>query len=249
MKFKNICIYFLFTIVILLSFKLPDTFLKLDKNEFASIQSKKTLKQNKIDVETEKIYLVKTIHRIENNKTIEISTNSVEEYVVKNSSERYEGETETQKNLFNETCDQIRKLSEYDILEKIELNGNNKGIGFLLKMYRDDESTYIVNNIKITTDNREYTLDTENKTGKILYIDFNKDMICKKTSKKEILENYIKYLDLYIIDDWKYEEDITNNIYYLKSDKADLQASLIQVSKTNSADSKYILTIHATNFH
>ena len=247
MKFRNMCIYFLFAIVILLSFTLPTIFLKLEQNEFVSISSNKTLKQNKIDVETEKIYLVKAIHQIGDNKTIEISTSSGKKYLVKNISEKYDEEVEKQTNLSNEMLEQVRKLSEYDILENVEVDSQNKGIGILIKMYRNDENTYIVNNIKIETDNGEFTLDTENKTGKILYVDFDESVLCNKISKKEILENYIKYLDLYIIDDWKYEDDITNNCYYLKSDKANLEASLKQVSENNYADCKYILTIHTTN--
>ena len=55
--------------------------------------------------------------------------------------------------------------------------------------------------------------------------------------KKQILEDYIKYLDLYIIGDWKFE----NNM--LISEKAQLTASLIIDNKS------CILSIHSSQFN
>lgn len=70
-------------------------------------------------------------------------------------------------------------------------------------------------------------VDIEKKTGKIIKISFNKDILNNDINKSEILENYIKYLNLYIIDDWKFE----NN--QVISEKAGLCVIFIEDTKNN----------------
>jgi len=66
----------------------------------------------------------------------------------------------------------------------------------------------------------------------VYYISNSKYKIVDDIDTEEILRNYIKYLDLYIIDDWKFEN---NNI--LKSEKAQLIIMLVE------NDDSYMLTI------
>ena len=53
--------------------------------------------------------------------------------------------------------------------------------------------------------------------------------------KETILRNYVNYLDLHILDDWKYEDGM------LKSEKAGLIVGFYQSAKSDTA----ILSIHA----
>lgn len=71
----------------------------------------------------------------------------------------------------------------------------------------------------------------EEKTGKIISLDFSKNFFREDTTVKEKLENYAKYLDLDIIGDWEYENGV------LKSTKAQLYIMLEEL------DSGYMLTI------
>lgn len=234
MKVKNMCIYILFTIIIFSVFKVPEILLAAEENNIEKTTYANQVKQKKIDVETEKIYLVKAIHIMDRNKTIKISS-EVTQYV--NLSEL------NNKNKTSDIIEPINKMIDYNILNNIRFVENeNQSIGILSKMYRNEENTYIINNIQLKRKNEEYKVEIEDKTGKIIYILFNKDKLYEGISKKEILENYIKYLDLYIIDDWRYEEDLENKLYAFKSEKTDLRAGL-----TDAGDDKYIISIHTNS--
>ena len=77
-----------------------------------------------------------------------------------------------------------------------------------------------------------YNLEIENKTGKILNISTRKENF-NFTDKKDLMINFVKYLDLYIINDWEY----INNT--LKSEKAKLTVYLVE------NENEYNLLIHS----
>lgn len=77
--------------------------------------------------------------------------------------------------------------------------------------------------------NAKVEIKIENKTGKIVYIIFPKDKLVADI--QEFMKNYVKYLDLYIINDWKFE----NN--KLESEKAQLEVVMVDMKE------EYILTI------
>ena len=83
----------------------------------------------------------------------------------------------------------------------------------------------------MTKDNQNYDVQIENKTGKILNISTRKENF-NFTDKKDLMINFVKYLDLYIINDWEY----INNT--LKSEKAKLTVYLVE------NEDEYNLLIH-----
>ena len=90
-------------------------------------------------------------------------------------------------------------------------------------------------------DGNEYILNVESKTGKILYITFNKSNLYNVDNKEQILKNYIEYLNLFVINDWKYEIDKENKSYIMKSEKADIKVSLTETSEN------YVLSLHVVD--
>ena len=87
--------------------------------------------------------------------------------------------------------------------------------------------------INILELNNKYELEIETKTCKILSIAIEKENLANDTNE-EIMRNFVKYLDLYIIDDWKLE----NNM--LKSQKAGLAVTIA----INYKNDYCILSIH-----
>lgn len=65
-------------------------------------------------------------------------------------------------------------------------------------------------------------INIEEKTGKIINADFSKNFLKSDVEKEKQLRNYAKYLDLDIIGDWKFEENV------LKSEKAQLTIMLVE---------------------
>lgn len=86
-----------------------------------------------------------------------------------------------------------------------------------------------INNEEVSEE--DIGIAVEEKTGKIISLDFSKNFFREDTTVKEKLENYAKYLDLDIIGDWEYENGT------LKSTKAQLYIMLEEL------DSGYMLTI------
>lgn len=84
-KIKNFIIYIIVSVIILASFKIPELLLELENNNIEIAVYEKEKKKNAIDIEAEKIYLVKAIHDIEDESgLVEISsTQLVEMYSIK----------------------------------------------------------------------------------------------------------------------------------------------------------------------
>lgn len=232
MKIKNMIIYLLFCIAILILFRTPEYLLKIEENNIENeVYEKKKIDQ-KIDIQTEKIYLVKAIHDMESDDSKVQISSSQESWILVESPSTEENEKEVD-SIPNVSKKQLQKLKEFNILRNFNIDKDSKyNVKLISKTYQGEEN-YAIDNIFFTTTNELYNIEMEEKTGKILFINFAKEDIYDGSSKEEILINYVKYLDLYIIDDWHYENDV------LKSDKAGLVVSLL----TN--ETRYILSIHS----
>ncbi len=237
MKIKNIMIYFIIVVVVLLTFKIPEILLKKDSQNVGLEIYKEIENETTIDFETEKIYLVKAIHDIEEGRTIVISS---PEYMYLYQKQVFD----INDGLTQKVNDELVKLKESNIIKDIGIEPDKEyRIGLIDKSYPNKEITYDIKNIILSSNsndinNIKYILNMESKTGKILYIAFNEDNLCELENKQEILENYIKYLNLYIIDDWKYEENEIDKVYTMKSEKAGLKVTLEQ------HDENIMISIH-----
>ena len=234
-KIRNIIIYVLVCGIILLSFKMPEILLEMEKNNISIAVYEKEKMLSNIDVEAEKIYLVKAIHEIEEGRTVVISNNKQmllwEEML-------FDKNTGITTNIKEE----ISKLEESEILKEINLKKDTKCIiGVVNKSYPSNENTYILRHVIMQIDGNEYILNVESKTGKILYITFNKSNLYNVDNKEQILKNYIEYLNLFVINDWKYEIDKENKSYIMKSEKADIKVSLTETSEN------YVLSLHVVD--
>ena len=232
MKIRNVIIYLCVCIVVFISFEFPEILLNLENKEIGLMVYEMEKKSNKLDVEIEKIYLVKAIHEMEGGKIIQISSTPDKMMLL------WE-ELGINSNNSEEALGEILKLNEYKIIKTILMESveteNNK-IGLITKQYESKDNNYIVRHLVIQVGTKEFILNIENKTGKILYMAFEKNDLYSDNIK-EILENYVKYLNLYVIDDWKYEEDEENKKYFLNSEKAGLQIKLEE-------DDKVMISIH-----
>lgn len=221
-KIKSSIIYIFVLLTICASFILPDLFLKMKKYDI-QIAIAKT---NSIDVETEKIYLVKAIHDMEKKiSTVKISPNNEPVWEKINKTEEKE-----EMGFFKE----MRKLQEYGVLGKAEiLDSNDILMNTINRYYEFNKDKYIIHVTYAEDKKNLIGGEVEDKTGKLLYVVFKKEDIVEGKSIEEIMRNYVKYLDLYIIDDWKYEYRV------LKSEKAQL---IVSFDETLSS---YILSIHS----
>ena len=227
MKIKNVIVYIIVCIIIFVSFKIPDIILNKLEDDIEITKFEKQESKVELDIEAESIYLVETIHNIEDqSNNVEITSNKNTKILVEPA---YKNETNGV-NVINE----LTTLEQYKILNDLQINKNQKcNIGIIDKYYQKDKKTYIIKDVTFETNDKQFNLEIESKTGKILDISTKKGNINTK-DKMELMINYIKYLDLNIIDDWNYE----NNT--LKSEKAKLVVSLAE------NDSKYDLSIHST---
>ena len=234
-KLRNIIIYIVVCIIVVGSLKIPELLLNKESSDIEFAVYDKEKKENAIDIEFQNIYLVKAIHEIESGATVEISSPATQYLIV-------EKELMPNYGFTKDINEEMFKLQEYNILKNINLNENSKyKFGLINKNYRNKENSYTVNYIILDFEETDYILNLENKTGKIIYIAFKKDNLYNKDNKKEMIENFIKYLNLYIIDDWEYEIDEINKIYSMKSKKADVVISL------NETQDMYSFSFHIIN--
>ena len=232
---KNIIVYIVAFIIVFVSLGLPEILLKIEDKNIEIEVYDKNKNANKIDVEAEKIYLVKAIHEMEEGKTIEISSPQNQYFIVEKQFDATDG-------FMKNINEQIIKLQEYEIIKDIVINENSKcKLGLIKKDYQNNQNSYTVNHVMLDFDNSEYLIKVESKTGKILYIALDKNKIWNKDNPKQILENYIKYLNLYIIDDWKYEIDGDNKAFSMKSEKAAINVKLSETEES------YMLSIHISS--
>ena len=222
MKIKNIVIYLIVFIIILVSFMMPEVLLKIEENKMEGIVYEKKSQKNQLYVDAENIYLVKAIHDIEKINAVEITSSEKIEWVLV---EKSFDEEKDEYVALNE----LKKLEDYNILKL----GNIENYSFTVinKLYHNDKEQYIIYNILLMTNNRSFNFEIEAETKKILKIYLETNDI---EDREELMLNFIKYLNLYIIDDWKYEDEI------LKSEKAKLAVKLENI------DDKYVLSINSS---
>lgn len=225
---RNILIILIVAIIVFLSFEMTDILFKIEDTRMSGLIYVKEKSKSKIDVQVENIYLVKAIQDMNKGYfDVEIgNSNKIKRDIVLSTN------LTEQNNIIENLENEILKLEDYKIMKKSKETFNSFGI--IEKKYQKNGTEYMMSRVLMQNEQYEINIEVEEKTGKILYIDLPKSQIINDIDKKEIMENYIRYLDLYIIDDWKME----NNM--LTSEKAQLTVSLLD----NNKDSRYILSIH-----
>lgn len=229
MKYRKLI--FLAFIVIMFSFFLPKLFLKIEDLSIEKQVCTVAKPKSKIDVQAKNIYLVKAIHDIHTAyKNVKITQREKAFNIAVEPSDTYVAIEKKDERIWQELKDEILKLQNTKLLKQIDLDSNTKNlVYFSEKMYHAEENEYRIKNYYLE-DGIE--VEIENKTGKILYCNFPKEKRADNVELEEILENYIQYLDLGIVDDWKFENGL------LQSEKAQLCASLKETEKM------YVLTIY-----
>lgn len=234
---SKILILFVFVIVIV-SFFLPEWLFKIEdlnaEKQIFSVQKPKS----KIDVQVEKIYLVKAIHDMnESYRNVKISE---KEPVYYEDNTAYVEAVPTtiiaqgqDENVMDNLKNELLKLENGNILRDLHLETDFAGFDIEMGdfIYSNRENEYVIKQVYLKDEAYELKLEIEDKTGKILSVFFPKEKLQADIDREEILKNYVQYLDLYIIDDWKFE----NNM--LKSEKAQLVVGLIQ------NEDEYLLSI------
>ena len=222
MKFdiKNIIVFVCVFLVLILSFKIPNILFEIEDINLTKQVCRIPKKSNtKIDIEAKNIYLIRAIHNMNENYSVDIvssSKNNGRSTLVEVSSSYIEEAIENE----------ILKMQDYKIFGDLLEDNFSEDFKYVYsvseKRYMTDDEQYIMKYIYINTKEDDVSIQVESKTNKILSIRFNKNKINQELSKEEVLLNYVKYLDLYIIDDWKFE----NNA--LISEKAQLTISMLE---------------------
>lgn len=206
-RIGNGVIYLFFIAILWASIQIPDMLLERLSFSFgASVYDGRG--QGGIDVEAEEIYLVKVIHDMETEGTTVyytlVSKNPLAEYEIEAAPEELE-----------QVEEEMKKLKECKVLKDFDpIVGT--GAEILTEIYVTDRMEYKVKNTFIDPGNTVWLLEQEERTGKVLSVFFNEEDMPKESERRELLENYIRYLDLYIIDDWSYEDQ------RMRSKKAEL---------------------------
>ncbi len=237
---RNKLLILLVFVIVLLSFFLPKWLFEIEdlkaENQLFSVVKPKS----KMDVQAEKIYLVKAIHDMsEGNRNVLISQKQPvygddhTRYAEVESTEIIKTVQGQEENEINRLKSELSKLENGKVLKALNIDANFASYDIEVGnfMYSNQESQYEIKQFCLESEMDRFNLEIEDKTGKILYLLFPKEKLCEDREIEEILQDYIGYLDLYIIDDWTFE----NNL--LKSEKAQLVVSLIQNEK------EYLLSI------
>lgn len=230
-RIKNLAIWSSVFVAIFLSFALPNFWFQLEDSNMNQEMYKRARKETKIDVQAEKIYLVNAIHSI-GLGYYNVETDQYKEYEITRQGvvEVAEVEKTRKENIIDELKNEVSQMEEYQILNHPfeEENTEYKSFAILRKEYNQ----YNVESIYAKSETCELHAEIEEKTGKIILIRFHQSNMNLNHGIEEIMRNYVKYLDLYIIDDWEMENGM------LKSEKAQLAVVL-----TTSGDS-CLLTIY-----
>ncbi len=184
--------------------------------------------------EAEKIYLVKAIHNIQNaNTQISIATRKLKKINETGDNVLLPNKTNEVESEEAKLQKELQKLQEYHILKNADITNKEQTITQIDKIYKNENEEYTITNTCLTIGNQQYEIDIEKKTGKIIFINFEKENLYP-ISKEEILKNYVKYLNLYIIEDWQIEDNM------LKSEKAKL---IINIYEKGSRYIIYLRTL------
>ncbi len=234
-KITNLVVYIIVFIIIFASFIIPNKLFEMQDQSFEmAVYTENNPKGNSISVETEDIYLVKALHDIESEKIGVVISSS--EIITAVKGEKNTTPNQEEPNQMTKIKDAIKNLKQYNIIkDNKNLDKSEMQMSIINKEYKKENTNYTINNISLIAGDYNCKLDIEEKTGKIIRLIVNKENLNNTIEKREIIENYIKYLDLYIVDDWVYE----NNI--MKSKKADIAISLVE----NVNNGMYMLSVNA----
>lgn len=203
-------------IIIVFSFVMPNLLLGVeDISREKEIYARQKKENKKIDVQAEKIYLVTFIHDIfqlkdtnvyyDDKKTVSYSIPVTDVLDVDSPTENFKNEI--LKLVSNEIVNEINfdeYLDYYEIQNYFPLD-------------------YVVHTCSMPKEKNEWIeINIEQKTGKIISVEFSKNFYRDDIPKEKQLQNYAKYLDLDIIGDWEFNDNI------LKSDKAQLTIMLVE---------------------
>lgn len=212
---KRYLLFLICIIIIAFSFVMPKLLLQIEDLSREKEIFAKQKEERKIDVQAEKIYLVRFIHDIyemQNEKvyygdknTVAVSMPYTEHIDVEEPGE--EIKSEILKFVTNEIIKEVN-LDDYDDYTEVA------------NIFTPE---YTVISCGLVKGKEEWIgVNIEEKTGKIINIDLPLSYLRNDIEREKQLQNYAKYLDLDIIDDWKYENQI------LKSEKAQLTIVLIE---------------------
>lgn len=205
---KKFLLSFIVIVIIVFSFITPKLLFAIEDTARAKEIFARAKNESKIDVQAENIYLVKTLHELYMAKKVyDIKTSST--VIAKAPTTEYTDEAVT----LNKVKEETKKMIDIGILKNINLDEYSSN-ATELKVFSKD-CTIITDNL--SKDNTHgIGVVIEEKTGKIISLDFNKQIFRMEVSQRKQLEDFVKYLELDIIDDWKYENGV------LVSEKAQL---------------------------
>ncbi len=233
-RIRNIGLYCFVFLLILGSFKVPELLFKANEKWIETRVFEKKQRQSTIDIEAEKVYLVKAIHDMENsNKSVVVSSKSIASSgtIEKVNSIKDENRVESQ------LAKELAKFSEFHILDDFQITETGTSqIDTIDRFYQNDDRQYVITDVFFKENAYFEELKIENKTKKILSLSFfSEHDQWDVTKKEEIMRNYVQYLDLYIMDDWQFENGC------LSSQKAQLVIYLVHNLKKHV----YCLSIHS----
>ena len=204
-KFKNVLIYFILLLIIIISFIVPLVMIRLQENKLLAkdytINSNiQTVDENNIQAE-----LIKTIYSIYNNVQYNVSVSDyfmdAEKLInIENNNVVIEDES----NILNK----VDELVKRNIIKKEFYEQFSKGY-VIYRVWDYDSGLIQYSKINIYTnddyENAIASFEIENETNKIINFTVKKEYI---TNNEETLQEYIKYLKLdNSIDDWIYEDN------------------------------------------
>lgn len=212
-KIKNGIVYLLVLLMIIFSFQMPQILFEMEDASRSKMIFKREKTGSKIDVQAENIYLVKAIHdmkegrfyvKIAPYKEVEVVEMSPKETI--SLVKQWEG---------TRLKEELEKLQKDGILKNVEMHENSP-MTQTEKWYHKEEKNYQTDIFS----NGEVLAEVERKTGKCIMLSFPKEMLAD-LDKQEVMKNYIQYLDLYIVDDWQFQNS------KMVSQKAQLEVTLV----------------------
>ena len=227
-RLKNVLIYVSIVLILIISFGIPNILFNIEDYKTLNLVFRKEKTIGKIDVQAKNIYIVKAIHDIQDKHlnvkigNIIKSTNSYQKIETNSLISYSEVYTFNNDITVKKIIDEISKLKNNEIINKMPIiDEENKCVFNIIdKKYQSYKIEYILNIVTIDSEEFKAKLEIEEKTGKIITMAYLDDIINHNLDKETILRNYVKYLDLYVIDDWKFQNDV------LESEKAKIMLKL-----------------------
>ena len=166
-KVKKVLICLASIIIIILTFIIPSILFKIEDMQSEKRAYSKTKFESKIDVEAQKIYLVKMIHDVEDGNLNLKVNNMYGISTLKLAESEKANEDEMLKRIILET----KSLKENNVLGKAIASEeeNIRVYEAQERRYNDAKVQYTINQASLKLKNQERTLiEIESKTGKIL---------------------------------------------------------------------------------